>query len=83
MTTVVQVFDDEQSVLDDSPVAVIVLDDAEPIVVEVADGSPVQTTDPLTGKPYAVMAVAGRNIYVAQSPPTEGQFDGDLFFRRP
>lgn len=82
--TVVEIFHDEDSVADNQPVGVEVWPNVTAAAVDVViAGPPTQTTDPATGKPFAVMATTGKNIYISSSPPASGQFIGDIWIPLP
>lgn len=73
VTTVIEVYREEP------PVVV-----AGTVLVEAVGASnEVESTDPITGKPYAVMAIQGRNLYVSPTPPPAGQYVGDLWIPLP
>jgi hypothetical protein len=80
MTTIVEVYHDEASLMDLAPVVEIVSNNFDVPVVEV-----LVATNPQSGMPYAVMMSGGRHIYSGPTPPPpgSGQIVGDLYFPFP
>jgi hypothetical protein len=86
MTTIVEVYHDEASLMDLAPVVEIVSNNFDVPVVEVLVATnETQATDPQSGMPYAVMMSGGRHIYSGPTPPPpgSGQIVGDLYFPFP